>query len=124
VTPKMIGRAEIAAENDIYLRLGRVLLEMVQPEHASAWSEVLLHVEHVTAANFPEAYVMETTAVLEGGERLPLVARPEIMALSRELDDLCREQSGKVWRTYDFRVYHGARGPSFQCRYTYPDTMH
>src|SRR5262245_30000307 len=124
MTTSRVDRAAVAAENDIYMRLGRVLMGMLHAEHLDSWSEILLRVEHVTQPQGAEAYVMETTLALRSGERLPLVARPEIMDLSRELDRLCREQSGKAWRAFDFRVYQDERGPGFQCRYTYPDTRH
>ena len=93
-------QAALAAENEIHLRLGRSLLDMLHPEHAHSWHEILLHVEHVTIPHAP-AFVMGTTIVLQDGGRLPLVARPEILALSQELDALCREQSGKAWRGSD-----------------------
>ena len=121
---KGVDRAAIAAENEIYIRLGRVLLGMISSEYLSSWIEVLLHVEHVQFSDSPEAFVMETTLVLRGGERLPLIARPDVLRLSRELDELCKEQSGKAWRAYDYRLSQSERGPKFQCRYTYPDTAH
>lgn len=124
MTAGRVDRAALASENEIYMRLGRVLLQMLHPEHSNSWREVLLHVEHVTLPDAPEAYVMEATVVLRGGERLPLVARPEIMGLSQELDQLCMDQSGKAWRVFDYRIFQDDRGPGFQCRYTYPDTTH
>jgi hypothetical protein len=122
--PGQIDRAAVQAESDVYMRLGRVLLEMIHPEHAETWKEVLLNVEHVVIPGAPEAYTMETTAVLQTGERLPLVARPEIMAAAQELDRLCREQSGKAWKSFNFRLYRDDGGAAFQCRYTYPDVAH
>lgn len=119
-----IEPAALAAENAVYVHLGQVLLEMLHPEHSDAWTEVLLHVEHVTLPEAPEAYVMETTLVLRDGARLPLVARPQIMDLSSELSRLCREQSGKAWKAFDYRLFQDERGPGFQCRYTYPETTH
>jgi hypothetical protein len=124
MTAGRVDRAALASENEIYTHLGRVLLEMLHPEHSDSWDEILLRVEHVTPQDAPDAYVMETTVVLRGGERLPLVARPEIMGLSRGLDQLCKEQSGRAWRSFDYRVFRDDLGPGFQCRYTYPDTTH
>jgi hypothetical protein len=121
---KSIDRAAIAAENELYVRLGRTLLAMLPPEDMGSWSEILLHVEHVAFSDSPDAYVMQTTLVRKGGEQRLMIARPEIMHLSQELERLCVAQSGKAWRAYDFRVFQSERGPSFQCRYTYPDTTH
>lgn len=120
-----VSRAELAAEQQIYVGLGQALLEMLHPEHQELWTEVLLHVEHVVLPEAPEAYVMETVVVLQGGERLPLAARPRIMSLARDLDRLCKEQSGRAWRAFDYRLFRNQQGgAAFQCRYTYPDTRH
>jgi hypothetical protein len=121
---KIIDRAGIAAENAIYVRLGRALLGMVPPEDRESWAEILLHVEHVAFPDSPEAYVMELTLVRVSGDNRLLIARPEIMQLSQELDRLCKEQSGKAWRSYDFRLFQADPAPRFECRYTYPDPVH
>jgi hypothetical protein len=124
MTASRVDRADLQAENDIYKRLGRVLLEMLHPEHLDSWTEILLHVEHVLLRDAPEAYTMETEVVLGGEQTLPLVARPQVLDLSRELQELCQEQSGKKWKALDFRVLRDAQGARFQSRYTYPDVMH
>ena len=123
-TMTKIDSAAIQAERAVYERIGKGLLEMLHEEHMASWKEVLLHVDHVHVAGSPEAFVAETRVAFENGKDFLLVARPNILALSGELYRLCEEQSGMTWSSFDFRLYRGSRGPAFQCRYTYPETLH
>lgn len=114
----------VRAQNEIYQSMGRVLIGMVEPEYEGRWEEIDLRVDHASFEQAPGAYAIRVTAVLEDGFAHPLIARPELVDLCRDLDLLCREQSPKWWKAIDCRITNEADGPSFECKFIYPDASH
>ena len=112
------------AQNEIYQSMGQILIGMVEPEYEGRWKEIDLRVDHASFEQTPGAYAIRVTVVLEDGFTHHLIVRPELVDLCRDLDLLCRDQSRKWWKAIECKVTNEADGPSFECRFLYPDAAH
>lgn len=111
----------------LYVEMGSQLSSMVAGEHGEGWLEVLFRAERVTGTEAARAGVhfgFKTTLVLEDGMRLPLVARPHLVSLIERLDQLCRTRGPRAWDAFEYRLYRDAEGVGYECRFSYPPTVH
>src|SRR5688500_2723558 len=109
----------VGKQQELYSQLGMALFEMLDPKYTDQWKEIALHVERI-GEGVPFRFTYKVTLTLEDGLTLPLIARPEVIAITDSLDRLCQERSGKAWNQLDYRLYQEPGGPSFECRFGYP----
>jgi hypothetical protein len=113
----------VAKQQEIYSQLGTALFEMMDPKYEDRWKEIALRVERI-GEGIPFRVTYKVTLTLEDGLTLPLIARPAVIATVDSLDRLCVQQSGMAWDRLEFRLYQDAHGPSFECRFGYPQPVH